>query len=63
MKLALLAATLASVLFCGWSGPIDLGNALRPALSHYQLKGMLRVDPAVAVTDWECSTCKILFTE
>ena len=62
MKLALLAATLASVLFCGWSGPIDVDNAL----SHDQLKGirrLLRVDPAVAVTDWECSTCKILFTE
>ena len=66
MKLALLAATLASVLFCGWSGPIDVGNALHPTLSHHQLKGigrLLRVDPAVAVTDWECSTCKILFTE
>ena len=66
MKLALLAATLASVLFCGWSGPIDVGNALHPALSHDQLKGigrLLRVDPAIAVIDWECSTCKILFTE
>ena len=66
MKLALLAATLASVLFCGWSGPIDVGNALHPPLSHDQLKGigrLLRVDPAVAVTDWECSTCKILFIE
>ena len=66
MKLALLAATLASVLFCGWSSPIDVGNALHPPLSHDQLKGigrLLRVDPAVAVTDWECSTCKILFTE
>ena len=69
MKLALLAATLASVLFCcvgGWSGPLDVDNALHPALSHDQLKGirrLLRADPAVAVTDWECSTCKILFTE
>ena len=66
MKLALLAATLASVLFCRWSGPIDVGNALHPALSHDQLKGigrLLRVDPAIAVIDWECSTCKILFTE
>ena len=66
MKLALLAAILASALFCGWSGPIDVDNALRPALSHNQLKGigrLLRVDSTVAVTDWECSTCKILFTE
>ena len=54
MKPALLAAILVSALFCGWSGPIDVDSALRPALSHDQLKGirrLLRVDLTVAVTD------------
>ena len=65
MKLVLVTAVLASALFCGWAGPIDADNVIRPALSLDQLKGirrMLRVDPAVTVTDWECTTCKIITT-
>ena len=64
MKLVLITAVLASALFCGWAGPIDVDNIIRPALSFDQgIRRMLRVDPAVTVTDWECTTCKILFTE
>ena len=65
MELALLTTIVAYALVCGWARPIDADNAIRPALPLDQLKGirrMLRVDPTVAVTDWECSTCKIVAT-
>ena len=66
LNLAFLTTIVAAALVCGWARPIDADNAIRPALPLDQLKGirhMLRVDPSVAVTDWECSTCKVLFTE
>lgn len=51
-----------ALLLAGWAVPID-GTVNRPALDQLKhFRRILRVDPSAAVTDWECATCKVVFT-